>query len=276
MAQSWSAVHPLNTDYVTRKVFPAGDWALDEPETTRAVVGRGQRILWATGETLMICADTGNGKSTLTQNIIRAGIGLIPDILSLAVRDFKSVLYVAADRPSQIRSSLRRMVNESNRQVWNDRVYIHHGPPEFVINEEPQRLLPFVRELSEKLNRPPFDCLVLDSLKDVVSKMDENEDGININRSLQSVCQQGLQVGVNIHPRKMGNGRDKERNPILDDVGGNKNIIAGAGSVLYIGAPGNDGNNELYHLKSPAEPIEGYSIFMERRTGDISCYQRGL
>lgn len=274
MNQPLPSIHAIDPSYVTRKVFPAGDWALDEPENSRAVVGNRQRILWADGETLFICADTGHGKSTLTQNIVRANIGLIPDILGMAARQFTSILYMAADRPMQIKSSLKRMVDESTRKTWNDSMYVHHGPPDFTLNENPERLLPFIRELAEKLERPQFDCLVIDSMKDVTTQMDENPDGQSINRALQSVCQQGVQVLVDIHPRKMNKPKTKDAPPILDDVAGNKNIIAGAGSVLFIekteyGFP-------LYHLKSPAEAVDGLVMRMNNSTGSISYSYRGL
>lgn len=268
-------INPLSPEYVTRKVFPAGDWALDEPEASRAVVGSGQRILWADGESLLIVGDTGNGKSTLTQNIIRASIGLIPDVIGLQVRQFRRVLYIAADRPSQIRYSFRRMVNEQTRQTWNDRVYVHHGPPDFALNEEPHKLLPFVRELSEKLDREPFDCMVIDSLKDVVSEIDDNEAGIRINHALQTVCQQGIQLSANLHPRKIALVKGVAPAPGLDDVNGNKNIIAGAGSVAFIGSP-QQGISPFYHLKSPSERIDGIGLRFDKPTGNISITELGL
>ena len=275
LSEALPRINPISPEYVTRKVFPAGDWALDEVTSSRAVVGNGQRILWAKGETLFVVGDTGHGKSTLTQNTTRANIGLIPDILGFEAISFRSVLYIAADRPAQIKASLRRMVDDTNRQIWNGRVAVHEGPPGFALNDEPFKFLPFIRELAEQMEREPFDCVICDSLKDMVSQMDENTDGIHINQALQSVCQQDIQVLVDIHPRKMGSSRDKERSPVLDDVGGNKNITAGAGSVLYIGAP-TEGSHPLYHLKSPSERIEGLSIRYDNPTGNITYKEWGL
>lgn len=268
-------INPISPEYINRRIFPAGDWALDELTTSRCIVGRGQQILWAKGETFFVVGDTGHGKSTVSQNTVRATIGLIPDILGFEAFAFKSILYIAADRPSQIKASLKRMVDDTNRQAWNDKVSVHEGPPDFTLNDNPHRFLAFVRELSEQQEREPFDCVVIDSLKDMVSQMDENTDGIHINQALQSVCQQDIQVLVDIHPRKMGSGRDKERNPVLDDVGGNKNITAGAGSVLFIGAPIDD-RHQLYHLKSPSERIDGLAIRYERLTGNIITTEWGL
>ncbi len=266
-------VHQLNPTsplYVTRKVFPADDWVLDEVANSRAVVGRGQQILWADGESLLVVGDTGHGKSTLKQNIVRANIGLIPDVLGLAARSFTNILYVAADRPNQIKHSLSRMITPINRSIWHEKVFIHDGPLDFALNEKPQLLAPFVKELSEALERPLFEAVFFDSLKDLVSAMDENGDGIQINHAFQSLCRANVQVVCGVHPRKMGTGRDKERLPTLDDVGGNKNISAGSGSVVYLGAPDNEDQGQLYHLKSPSERIEGMLLHFEKKTGDIS------
>lgn len=275
MPETVRQINPISPEYVARRAFPAGDWALEEQTSSRAVIGSGQRILWAKGETFFIVGDTGHGKSTVTQNTTRANIGLIPDILGFEAISFQSILYIAADRPAQIKASLKRMVTDANRQTWNDRVVVHEGPPGFCLNDDPFKFLPFIRELAEKMERFPFDCVICDSLKDMVSQMDENTDGIHINQALQSVCQQDIQVLVDIHPRKMGSGRDKERNPVLDDVGGNKNITAGAGSVMFIGAPDN-GSHPLYHLKSPSERIEGLAVRYDKPTGNITTTEWGL
>lgn len=269
MNQPIPEINPISPAYVTRKVFPAGTWALEEPENSRAVVGSGSQIAWADGESLLVVGDTGHGKSTLTQNIMRTSIGLLPDVLGLAVRSFKRTLYIAADRPAQIRASLKRMVCHENKQVWDDHVYVHHGAPDFALNEDPHKLLPFIRELAKSLDQEPFDCLIIDSLKDVVSEIDDNESGIQINRALQLVCQQGVQVAVNMHPRKLHLTKGQPAQPGLDDVNGNKNIIAGAGSVLFIDKPAESGYSPLYHLKSPADRLEGYELQIVRSTGDI-------
>lgn len=276
MSEPLAQINPVTPAYVSRKVFPAGTWALEEPENSRAVVGSGQHIAWADGESLLVVGDTGHGKSTLTQNIMRTSIGLLPDVLGLAVRPFKRTLYVAADRPAQIRASLKRMVNIENRQTWDDCVYVHHGAPDFSLNEEPHRLLTFVRELAKSLDQEPFDCLIIDSLKDVVSEIDDNEAGIQINKALQLVCQQGIQVAVNMHPRKLHLTKGQSPLPGLDDVNGNKNIIAGAGSVLFIDKPAESGYSPLWHLKSPADRLEGYELRIDRPTGNLLYKVGGL
>ncbi len=266
-------LNPQSPEYVIRKVYPAGDWALDEVTQTRSLVGDGDRILWARGEPFVTCGDTSHGKSTFDQNIMRGNIGLIEQVIGLSLSSFNHILYVAADRPSQIKYSLRRMINETNRSTWNERVHIHEGPFSFGLNEEPFKLLPAIRDIADKLDQPPFDCVFLDSLKDLVSEMDDNSDGIHINQSFQSVCQQGIELAVMVHPRKLG--RDRKGIPILDDVGGNKQITNGAGSVIFLGEPDAEGYQPLYHLKPPAERIANIALRFQKSSGDIDWVDIG-
>ncbi len=266
--------NPQSREYVLRKVFPAGDWALNETENSRALVGKGDQILWAKGEPFITCGDTSHGKSTFDQNIMRGSIGLIEDVIGLAVSQFKHVLYVAADRPSQIKYSVQRMVNEGNRGIWNQRVHMHEGPLDFTLNEAPFKLLPWIRDVADKLEQEPFDCVFLDSLKDLVSAMDENTEGIHINQAFQSVCQQGIELGVMVHPRKLGG--DRKSAPILDDVGGSKQIVNGAGSVIFLGSPDENNYQQLYHLKPPAERISNVSLRFEKKTGNIDWLDAGV
>lgn len=258
--------------YITRKVYPAGSWALDQPQSNRAVAGNGQRILWAKGESFVICADTGGGKTTFALSAVRASMGLVPDIIGMQVQAFQHILYVAADRPIQIKYALQRLVTEDNRMTWDTRMYIHEGPLDFAVNDKPSLLVPWLRELAEKLDREPFDCLVIDSLKDIVTAMDENDDGLHINTALQAVCREGIQLMLCIHPRKMG---QQAKTPVLDDVAGNKMIVSGAGSVVYLGPP-SDGLSAFYHLKSPAQKIDGIGIRLDPSTGDVSYINTGL
>lgn len=261
----------VDATYVTRKVFPAGDWALEEKQVSRAVVGRDNEILWARGESLIIVGDTGHGKSTVAQNIVCAGIGLQPEALGMLVQPMARVLYIAADRPSQIKYSIKRMVSEATREHWNSRVFIHEGPLDFTLNDHPELLLPFLDVVStQHFGGLPLTHLVIDSLKDLVSAMDENEQGIQINHAFQAVCQSGIELAACLHPRKMGSpGKKDEREPVLDDVGGNKLITAGAGSVLYIGSPAN-GLSKVYHLKSPAGKIEDMMLRFNSHTGRVA------
>lgn len=256
---------------ITTNVYPAGDWALSPQKQDRLLVGNNNQILWAKGETLLVCADSGSGKSTFSQNIVRTSIGLIPDLLGLFAKQFKATLYIAADRPYQVQESLKRMVDESNRELWNKYMYVKEGYLDFMVNETPERLYPYVRELAEKLDREPFDSVIIDSLKDIVSEYDDNTPGVKINRAFQSLVQNDIQLLVNVHPRKMQDSKGREKDPVLDDVGGNKNVVNGAGSVIYIGAPDNEYQiQELIHLKSPSEKIRGMKFTHDISTGNLS------
>lgn len=248
------------------RLFPAGDWAMDTTVKARALIGQGDQILWARGEPLITCADTSHGKSTMNQNFLRATIGLLDNVMGMAAEPFKHVLYIAADRPHQIKASLKRMVTEANIDIWNERVHIHEGPLPFALNLEPEKLLPAVRELAMTNESEPFDCVFVDSLKDLVSAMDDNVDGIQINHAFQSLVQNGIELAAMVHPRKLfGSGKM----PLLDDISGNKNILNGAGSVVYLGPPDEGGWQNFWHLKPPQEAIGNVMFRMEKQTGNL-------
>lgn len=232
-------------------------------------MGKDDEILWAEEESFIIVGDTGYGKSTLAQNIVKTGIGLQSDVIGYPVREFKRVLYIAADRPMQIKYSLSRMVNEATRSHWNEHVHVHEGPLDFAINEKPDLLSAFAKLSREKWGGVMADCLVIDSLKDIASAISDDEDGIKVNRALQAVTREGIQLMITHHPRKMGNDRWKKGEvptPTLDDVYGSKFITAGAGSVLFLYNPALDGVN-IAHVKSPAGEVVLPRVSFSKVTG---------
>jgi ATP-binding cassette subfamily B protein len=58
-------------------------FALDAPKHIPPVWGADQEVLWSAGEPLMICGPQGVGKSTLTQRLILARLGIGDDVLAL-------------------------------------------------------------------------------------------------------------------------------------------------------------------------------------------------
>ena len=256
-----------------KNVYPAGDWALEERATPRMVMGRDSRILWADGESLVIVADTGYGKSSLSNNIVQAGIGLADDVLGFEVRRFERVLYIAADRPMQTRYNLRRMITEDTREYWNEHVHIHDGPLPFYLNEKPEYMGMFAKMTREKWGAKPADCVIIDSLMNVATGLSDDEEGIKVNAALQAVCREGIQLLVTHHPRKGQSMRGKKGDdnmPTLDDVFGSKFITGGAGSVIYLHNHDIiDGSLEVTHLKSPAGPVDFHRICFENETGKV-------
>lgn len=255
----------------TESIYPAGDWALEEKTTPRMVMGRGSEILWADEESFIIVGDTGYGKSTLTQNIIKASVGLSPEVLGMEVRQFDRILYIAADRPPQIKASMARMIDQQTRECWNTKVLIHEGPIGFAVNKDPEKLVSFAAMPRDHWGGRAAEMLVIDSLKDIASAISDDEQGMQYNIALQNVCREGIQLLGTHHPRKAPTKQQKSKEPeepTLDDVYGSKFITAGAGSVLMLHDRQREGV-QLTHLKAPAGVIEFPRIRFDGQTGSV-------
>lgn len=264
-----TALPTFNPERWEENIHPAGDWVLDAKAQSRAVMGRDDKIVWAEQESFIIVGDTGFGKSTLAQNIVKTSIGLQNDVLGHTVREFKRILYIAADRPSQIKYSLSRMVTEQTRARWNECVHVHEGPLDFAINEKPDLLSTFAKMSRERWGSLSCDCIVIDSLKDITSAISDDDDGIKINKALQAVTREGVELMITHHPRKMSNDRWKKGDaplPTLDDVYGSKFITAGAGSVLFLYNSQPEGVN-VSHVKSPAGEVVFPRVAFDGPTG---------
>lgn len=247
-------------------LMPAGNWALEERPIPRMVMGRDHdKILWANQEPLMVVAETGQGKSTLLQNIIKAGIGLLPDVAGFQVRQFHRVLYLVMDRPEQARHSFARLVQPDEVDVWNEKVIIHHGSAPFTLNQTKF----WLREAAEAADA---DCVVTDSLMNITNGMSDDEEGTKINEAHQDCCRGGIQLALAHHPRKRMP-QDVKKAYSLDDVYGSKFIAGGCGSVLFIHSwvdePGMTSTFAIEQVKSPAGKVEIPPLRVDRRTGLI-------
>jgi replicative DNA helicase len=263
---------PLQTIYPaswTESVFPAGDWALEERLNARKIMGRGDEILWADEEPFYIVGDTGHGKSTFGQNIIRCSIGLIPNVIGMDVKKFDRILYIAADRPAQTRASIARMVDYMSLECWNSHVLVHEGPIGFWMDQKPEMLLEFAAMPRDHWGGKTAQVLVIDSLKDLATSLNGDEEGTKYNMGVQMLCREGIQVLGTHHPRKQSAMQKKQKEewePTLDDIYGSKFLPAGAGSVLFLHRK-STGSTGLYHLKSPMGEMTFSDIRFEGRTG---------
>ena len=95
--------------------------------------GDGERILAAHLQPTLVAGETGSSKTTLTQHLIFGAIGVpgYEELLGMAVTPTEgNVLLLAADRPTQIRDSLRRFMNST--EAWDlieERLVVWQGPP---------------------------------------------------------------------------------------------------------------------------------------------------
>ena len=105
-----SEERPERSQILDGEAFVFGESVDDE---LVAIWGTAAEPLWTAGEGLMIVAPEGVGKTTVAQQVVLARIGLRDSLLGRhVVADDRPVLYLALDRPRQIKRSLERMVDD--------------------------------------------------------------------------------------------------------------------------------------------------------------------
>lgn len=244
--------------------------------------GEGQTVAWAKGESLLIAAPTGVGKTTTGQQLMLARIGIRPpELLGLPVEveHERPFLYIAADRPAQAARSLARMVNPEDHQLLADRLIVWKGPPPCNVLKDPESLSIFVQEMGA-------GTVMVDSLKDIVPDLSKDETGSRYNIARQHLTAADIDLVELHHQRKARSDGGKPKH--LDDVYGSTWITAGAGSVFVLWGEAGDPIVEMLHLKQPMEPYGPHKIHHDHTTGTttldnpvdlvaiLSSAQRGL
>jgi AAA domain len=144
------------------RMRPGGSFILDGPKGIPAVWGHGQEVLWAEGEPLVIVGPEGVGKTTVAQQVALARIGIGDGkVLGFPVAESaQRLLYLAGDRPAQVRRSFLRMVEDTDRATLDQRLMVWPGPSPSDFGKHPRTLLDMARAADA-------DTVVVDSLKDV-------------------------------------------------------------------------------------------------------------
>lgn len=185
--------------------------------------------LWAEGESLMLAGPPGAGKSTLAQELAAARIGLLDEVLGYPVKDDGGiVLYLAADRPRQIRRGLRRRFEKDSDL---DRLVIREGPPVLDLANPLN-----ARWLLEQAQMVGASTVVVDSIKDVLSNPVEDGSANSYNRARQMLVSGGVNL-IEIHHNRKSTTEGRGGQGGLDDVYGSRWLTAGAGSVLTLVPP---------------------------------------
>jgi replicative DNA helicase len=239
-----------------------GGVIFDEPDLPAALWGRGAQVIAARGEPTMIYSPTGIGKTTLAQRVALAAIGIGDShVLGFEVHPIDGrVLYIAADRPRQAKRSVRRMVTNDDRAVLDERWRFESRRRFRIDPDEPDRLYNLAKQAEARL-------LVIDSLKDVVSKLSTDESGGAYNDAVQVCVANGVEVITNHHPRKApSEGRSMLS---LDDVYGSAWITAGQGSVIALQGVVGEGVARWRHLKVPAEEVGPFDVEFDYDTGTV-------
>jgi hypothetical protein len=207
--------------------------------------GQDADVLWAAGESLMICGPPGVGKTTLAHQLVVSLLGLREDVLGYPVNQSQRILYLAMDRPRQIRRALRRLVGPEAEKELKDRLIVHPGPMISDLKSRPELILETAIEAGA-------DVVFVDSLKDAAVKLSEDETGGQVNRAVQLCNARDVDVCVLHHQRKGQNGEKPNK---LEDVYGSIWLTAGTGSVIVLWGEAGSENVELLHLKQPVDTV---------------------
>lgn len=242
-----------------------GSFIFDQPDTVEALWGDGDEVLWARGEALMICGPSGVGKTTLTGQIVRGLLGLEPTLLGLTVTPVKrNVLYLAMDRPRQIRRSLRRHFTASEQETVDAHLKVWQGPPWFDVARHPYLLRDMARQAHA-------DVIIVDSLKDAAVGLVDDAVGAGYNRARQNLLVDGTDVLELHHQKKSGaNGAAPDT---LADVYGSTWITSGAGSVIGLWGDAGDPVVDFKHLKQPMNPVGPFKVLHHHDKGRSEVYE---
>jgi len=137
----------------------------------------------------------------------------------------------------------------------------------FNLGREPEKLLPWLQERNAGV-------VVFDSMKDVITKLSDEEQAANFMKAVQACIAAGIQVFILHHIRKPNS--DNKKPKTLADVHGSDNITRGCGSVITLWAPAAGATEvELNHVKPPAEPIGPFVILRNHTTGRSTRERNG-
>lgn len=246
--------------------IPGGTFVLDVPDTIPAIWGADQDILWADGESLIIAAGNGLGKTTIAGQLVRGRLGMATTVLGLPINPGnKKVLYLAMDRPQQIRRSLRRHFTDAERAQLDERLTVWQGPP-------PEDLAHNTDLLDQLVQLAGADTVVIDSLKDAAIGLSEDAVGAGWNRARQKVIARGCQVLELHHNVKRGaNGSEPSS---IADVFGSAWITAGVGSVILLTGDPGDPIVQMRHVKQPANEVGPWKVIHDHDAGISTVHEQ--
>ena len=248
-------------------LVPGAEWLLQLSESPPAVWGKGEQVLWAQGEALMIAGGPGLGKTTLAGQLVRGRLGMQPTVLELPVLEGGRLLYLAMDRPQQIGRRLRQQFSTGELVALEGtgRLVLGIGPP-------PQDLAKHPELLPELCAQAGADSLVVDSVKDAAVGLTDDEVAAGYNRARQLAITAGVQV-LELH-HLVKRGADGKAPTTLADVYGSAWLTAGAGSVLLLSGDAGDPIVRAAHLKQPMETWGPAEIAHDHAKGISSVHAR--
>lgn len=254
--------HVFGKQFVT-----GGTFVLDAPENPPAIWGSDGDVLWAEGESVMIAAPQGVGKTTLAFQLVRARLGLQEEVLGHPVRPGEArVLYLAMDRPSQAQRAAARLFAKDDRDLLDDKLIVWKGPPPYDFAKNNGILAAMCEEADA-------DTVVVDSLKDAAIGLSDDIVGASYNRSRQVALQMGVQV-IDLHHNRKAGVNGGEPNTIAD-IYGSVWLTSGVGSVISLYGAAGDPIISFRHLKQPMNEVGPYRVMHDHAAG-TSEVMRGM
>lgn len=236
----------------------AAHYLFDHEDTQTALWGDNEHILWAEGEALMIAGGMGLGKTTLAGQLVRAQLGLDTTVLGLPVTPSDGpILYLAMDRPRQIRRSMLRQFDETEREHLTN-LLIRPGPPIADIAIRPTLL-------SEMAQEAGATTIYVDSLKDAAIGLSSDEVGAAYNRARQYALANGCQL-CELHHLIKRNPMGGAPNTVADVYGSNW-LTAGAGSVIMLTGDPGDPIINFRHVKQPFAEVGPWRLLHDQILG---------
>lgn len=240
----------------------AADWLFKSDDTVVELWGKGDEILWAEGEAFLLAGGQGLGKSTLAGQLCRGQLGFQTEVLGLPVAEVdKPILYLAMDRPRQLRRSMRRQFSEEEMAAAKGRLLIRPGPPINDIAVEPTLLARMAEAVGAGV-------VYVDSLKDAAVGLSTDEVGALYNRARQSLLATGANVCELHHIKKPS--QDAGSTGGVSDVYGSTWITSGAGSVVTLSGEPGDLEVKFRHVKSPSNEVGPWKIHLDPDLGSFS------
>jgi hypothetical protein len=240
-------------------VVDGARFILDAPPQVAPIWGDGSRVLWASGEALMIAGPQGLGKTTLAGLLVKALLGAQDDVLGLPVTPSeRRVLYLAMDRPRQISRSLRRQFSEADRDRLADRLIVRQGPPPADLAAQPHLLAAMAEAYGAGV-------VIVDSLKDAAVGLSDDTVGASYNRARQRALAAGCEVAELHHTVKRGPGGGPPST--VADIYGSTWLTSGAGSIVLLSGDPGDPIVGMRHVKQPAEEVGPYRLLHDQTAG---------
>ncbi|WP_267881120.1 DnaB-like helicase N-terminal domain-containing protein [Streptomyces niger] len=248
------------TSRLDRYVSDGWVFVTDTGAETEPLWGTPEQTAWAAGESLMIVGPPGVGKTTLAHQVILARLGVYAAVLDLPVAESRRVLYLAMDRPPQIAKALARHLGPKDEPTLRDRLRVWSGPLPTTLDKDPHLL-------AELAAAHQADTVVIDSLKDAVSRLTEDEAAIAYNNARQHALREGAQLLELHHQRKWTGDTPRDQRPVLDRVYGSTWFTSGAGSVLFIAGESGDPAVKIHHLKMVTGEIGPLPVIHNHQRG---------